>query len=383
MDKFVIKSGKRLRCGYTTGTCAAAATKASAAMLFNHQQLKSIAITVPNGDTLDLAIEDVMRADNKVACCIIKDAGDDPDVTDGLKIYAAVKRINEGIKIKGGIGVGRVTKPGLPCKIGEAAINPVPLKMIQKALEDISKEYDYHGGLEVEIYVPGGEEVAKKTFNGRLGIYGGISILGTTGIVEPMSETALIDTIKVEINSRKENGDEMLLLSPGNYGLDFLKDHLGVDINKAVKYSNFIGEAIDYAAYKEFEKILIVGHVGKLVKIAAGVMNTHSKIADCRNEVFAAHSALVGAKQAVIENIMNSTNTDEIHSILVEEKLNDSVYASILKKIVFNINYRLRNKAKVELIIFSNTSGVVMKTAGADDYIEQYRAIKRNEQDRL
>lgn len=373
MNKFIVKAGKKLRLGITTGTCAAAAAKACALMLLDTNKISEVKLTLPKGEDITLQVKDVSIIEDSVSCCTIKDAGDDPDVTDGIKIYSKVKRIKKGIIIEGGIGVGRVTSPGLPCKVGEAAINPIPLRMITEALQNVSKQYNYQGGFEVEIFVPEGEKVAKKTFNERLGIYGGISILGTTGIVEPMSETALIDTIKLEIGSRKENEQKILLLSPGNYGLDFTKDFLGLDINRAVKTSNFIGEALDYALYKGFNKILLIGHIGKLVKIAAGVMNTHSKIADCRNEIFAAHCALSGAAREVVENIMNSVNTVEIHRILVDGNLCDAVYESILKKILFNINYRLMNKVEVEIIIFSNENGILMKTKGADDFVAQLK----------
>lgn len=373
MNKFIVKAGKKLRLGITTGTCAAAAAKACALMLLDTNKISEVKLTLPKGEDITLQVKDVSIIEDTVSCCIIKDAGDDPDVTDGIKIYSKVKRIKKGIIIEGGIGVGRVTRPGLPRKVGEAAINPIPLKMITEALKNVSKQYNYQGGFEVEIFVPQGEKIAKKTFNERLGIYGGISILGTTGIVEPMSETALIDTIKLEIDSRKENAQKILLLSPGNYGLDFTKEFLGLDISRSVKISNFIGEALDYAMYKGFNKILLIGHIGKLVKIAAGVMNTHSKIADCRNEIFAAHCALSGATREVVENIMNSVNTVEIHRILVDGNLCDAVYESILKKILFNINYRLMNKVEVELIIFSNENGILMKTKGADDFVAQLK----------
>lgn len=373
MDKYIVKSGKKLRLGITTGTCAAAATKACALMLLNKKIISEVKLRLPKGEEITIEIKDVSIVDGTVCCCTIKDAGDDPDVTNGIRIYSKVRRIKKGVIIEGGIGVGIVTKPGLPCKVGEAAINPVPRRMIIEALQNVSEQFGYKGGFEVEIFVPEGEKTAKKTFNARLGIHGGISILGTTGIVEPMSEAALIDTIKLEIDSKKVNEEKILLLSPGNYGLDFMKDFLGLDINRAVKISNFVGEALDYAVYKGFDKILLIGHIGKLVKIAAGVMNTHSKVADCRNEIFAAHCALSGAKMGLIENIMNAINTDEIHKLMFDDKLSTVVYESIRKKIVFNLNYRLMNKAKVEFIIFSNESGILMKTEGADDFMAQLK----------
>lgn len=369
MNQFIIKSGKKLRRGYTTGTCAAGATKASAMMLFTREKVKNLHLMLPNGEDLCLEIHEITRVDDCMSCCIIKDAGDDPDVTNGIKVFSKVKKTSQGIIIGGGIGVGRVTKAGLSIGIGHAAINPGPLKMIEKELLAVAKLYSYTGGFEVEISVPGGEEIAQKTFNARMGIVGGISILGTTGIVDPMSETALIDTIKLEINSRKENGKKILFISPGNYGLEFSKNHLGLDIQQAVKCSNFIGEALDYAVYKGFKRILLVGHIGKLGKLAAGVMNTHSKISDGRQEIFAAHSALVGAKKEVIQKIMDSSTTDEIHEILEQEQISQQVYKSVLKKIVFHVGYRVMNKIQVELIIFSVAHGILMKTEQADEAI--------------
>jgi len=371
MNKYIIKSGKRLRFGYTTGTCAVAASKAAAIMLLKNNVINEVKVKLPNNEQLCLKVEDIVIEKNWVSCGIIKDAGDDPDVTHGIKIYSKVKFIEEGIILHGGIGVGKVTKKGLACKVGDYAINPTPRKMIKEALIDVAKDIGYKGGFDVEIFVPKGEEVAKKTFNQRLGIVGGISILGTTGIVEPMSEAALIDTIKLEIDSKIKNNHDILLLSPGNYGVEFLKNKYNLDINLAIKYSNYIGETLDYALYKGAKKVLIVGHVGKLVKIAAGVMNTHSKIADCRQEIFAAHCGLIGANSNVIKKIMDSVTTDEIHEILKENKLEEKVYSSILKKIVYNIDYRLGEKIDVQFIIFSNTNGVLMKTEKAENFINQ------------
>lgn len=374
MDDYVVKNGKKLKTGYTTGSCAAAAAKAAAMMLLGQQKLEQVMLTLPSGDHLMLELEEVLMQEEEVSCSVRKDAGDDPDVTHGLLIYAKVRKKQGDTVIDGGIGVGRVTKEGLACKIGEAAINPVPKKMIELSLREAAILYQYSGGFEVLIYVPGGEEVAKNTFNARLGILGGISILGTTGIVEPMSEAAIIDTIKLEMNSKRKY--DILFVTPGNYGLELAKAEFNLDIDLAVKCSNYIGEMLDYAGYLGFKKILLIGHVGKLVKLAAGVMNTHSKTADCRNEVFAAHTALTAADNQCIQAIMEAVTTDEIHNILAQKDLCVKVYQSIQNKILFHLNYRVKNKIQIEFIIFSNENGVLMQTEYATEFIKEIKELE-------
>lgn len=376
MNDYIIKAGKKLRKGFTTGSCAAAAAKACAIMLFEKKEIPDISLTLPGGEEIILKPEDILLNETTVSCCIVKDAGDDPDVTNGIRIYAKVEKVKANISIDGGIGVGRVTCAGLSCKIGEATINPGPRKMILNAMEEVSHLYKFEGGFNVEIFVPQGLEISKKTFNERLGIVGGISILGTTGIVEPMSEAALIDTIKLEMSTRKQNGQNILFISPGNYGVDYAREHLGIDVDSAVKISNYIGETLEHAVYMGFEKILFVGHIGKLVKVAAGVMNTHSKIADCRNEIFASHSALAGASKEMVENIMNAKTTDEIHSILMQHNISKMVYKSILGKIVSHLNYRVMNKIRIEVLVFSNENGVLMQTDNVVDFINELKEIR-------
>lgn len=282
---FVWKDQKQLRMGYTTGSCAAAAAKAAARMLFTGEEIRQVSLMTPKGIQLYLDVEDISCSQDRVSCAIRKDAGDDPDVTDQVLVYAEVSKIegNE-ILLNGGIGVGRVTRKGLEQKIGDAAINKVPRAMIREAVEGEKIRFGYSGGLSVIISIPAGVQLAKKTFNPRLGIEGGLSVLGTTGIVEPMSEKALTDTIFLEMKMLRENGNQYCYLVPGNYGSDFLRETLGYDGNLAVKCSNYIGESIDYAVRLGMEGVLLIGHVGKLIKVAAGVMNTHSRQADCRGK---------------------------------------------------------------------------------------------------
>ncbi len=372
-NEYVVRTGKKLRCGYTTGSCAAAATKAGAIMLLEKNKVEQVQLVLISGQKVEFQVKDILQSNKEVSCAVMKDAGDDPDITHGIKIYAKVMKIEEDIFIDGGIGVGRVMVDGLPCRKGEAAINPVPKQMICTALLETAKEYGYEGGFKVEIYVPEGVEIAKKTFNKRIGIENGISIIGTTGVVEPMSESAIIDTIKLHLRIKKQNGQKVCFIAPGNYGLEFAKMKLGLDIDSAVKCSNFIGEALDFSLYLEFEKLLLVGHIGKLVKLAGGVMNTHSKIADCRNEIFAAHCGLLGADSETIKDVMNAKTTNQIHGILVSKNLSKNVYKSILEKILFNLNYRVMDKMQIELVVFSDENGVLMKTQNAEKFINELK----------
>ncbi len=369
MNEFIVKEGRKLKCGFTTGSCAAAAAKACAVMLLGDETVEEVIIDTPKGVTLTLQVEDIVKQEGWISCSVKKDAGDDPDVTHGIKIYARVEKTATGISIDGGKGVGRVTKPGLSIGVGEAAINPVPRQMIEEGLLQTAGRYKYQGGFSVEISAEGGEEIAKKTFNPRLGIEGGISILGTSGIVEPMSEKALIDTIHVEINSKAAENCEVLLVSPGNYGRDFSLEKFGLDIEKGIKCSNFIGETIDYAVYKDIKNILLIGHAGKLCKIAGGIMNTHSRTADCRCEIFAAHAALAGASGVCIKSIMEAITTDQITEILQESGLMEQVYGSILNKIEYHLNQRAAFKARVEVVMFTGRNKGFFKTTGAHNFI--------------
>ena len=286
---FVWKDQKKLRMGYTTGSCAAAAAKAAARMLFLGEEIRQVSLMTPKGIRLYLDVEDILRTKDKVRCAIRKDAGDDPDVTDQILVYAEVSKTKgKQITLDGGVGVGRITRKGLEQPIGSPAINKVPQAMIRKELEALCQKQNYPGGLVVTISVPKGQEIAGKTFNPRLGIQGGISILGTSGIVERMSEAALIKSIQVEMRQKVENGAEYLLITPGNYGAAYVKEHMELPFEENIKCSNYVGETLDMAVDMGVRGILFVSHIGKFVKVAAGIMNTHSHSADGRMEVLAA-----------------------------------------------------------------------------------------------
>ncbi|MBQ9689946.1 MAG: cobalamin biosynthesis protein CbiD, partial [Candidatus Methanomethylophilaceae archaeon] len=298
-ESYVFVNNKKLKRGHTTGTCAAAATKAATEALLSGRPVGSVKIHTPKGITLDLPVEDMTIADDYVSCAVRKDGGDDIDATHGTLVYSKVSKCESGINIDGGVGVGRVTRKGLDQPVGNAAINRVPRSMIKEAVEDVRFGSDYKGGFDIMISVPEGMEIAKKTFNPRLGIEGGISILGTSGIVEPMSETALINTIKVEMNMRSQ-GNKVLLVVPGNYGKEFSQSLPGIDPEKAVKCSNFVGEMLDYACEINRD-IVLVANLGKIVKVAAGIMNTHSRNADARMEILAANAAMAGASMTTVQ----------------------------------------------------------------------------------
>lgn len=374
MEK-VIKKGKTLEKGYTTGTCAQAASKAAALYLFTGIKQDYVEVNIPAGKFLKIKIKSLERYDDYAECSVIKESGDDPDVTNGIEIKAAVYKGYDSLIIDGGKGIGRVTKPGLKVPVGEAAINPVPRKMIAYEMEKICLDFGYDKSFKVIIAAAGGEETAKKTFNEKLGIIGGISILGTTGIVEPMSEKALVDTIYLEIDSQIGQGRNNILLTPGNYGRNAALEKFGIDIEKGIKISNYIGDTLDYLLYKQPEKVLIIGHAGKLSKVAGGIMNTHSSYADCRHEIFASYAAMCGAEKQVIEEIFNAVSTDEIDSILMKYNLHEKVWDIIISRIMDNINRRLQNKIKCEVMVFTNKENTWKYSSNALEFIKYFKDI--------
>ena len=362
--------GKKLICGYTTGSCAAAAAGAAAQFLLSGKKPDAVKLEVPSGDTLLLNITDAGIFESSAQCAVIKDGGDDPDVTSGLKIFADVSRIESGISIIGGEGVGIVTKPGLDRPVGDYAINTVPRKMIEKAVLNAAEKYGYGGGFLIKIFVPGGEETAKKTFNPKMGIEGGISIIGTTGIVEPMSERAVVETIRVGANMRKSSGDRVLVLSVGNYSESFLHENYPSLSEKCVMCSNFIGEAFDIGAAMGFDGIILIGHIGKLVKLGSGIMNTHSSYADGRMETLMACAALAGADSDIIKRLDSCITADAALDILRETNVFEKTLKILTDRIERYIDMRVRGSVNTGAVIFSFKNGLLLKTDNADKLIE-------------
>ena len=372
MESYIEKDGKKLRYGYTTGSCAAAAAKAAAWMLLTGQRKKTISLITPKGVPLTLAVEDISMEPNRVSCAIRKDSGDDPDVTNGTLVYAEVTaKEAPGIAIDGGFGVGRVTKKGLDQSVGSAAINSVPRQMIRENLEEILAITDQNCGLSVVISVPEGERLAKQTFNPRLGIVGGISILGTTGIVEPMSEKALVDTIRVELNQRKANGDDYVLLTPGNYGSDFIRAGLGLNPEQAVLSSYFIGQTLDMCRELGFRGALLVGHIGKLVKLGGGMMNTHSKYGDCRMEILAAHAGVAGLAPEKIGELLQCVACDDALRIIRDAGCFEKTMTGLTERILFHLRHRAGEDMEVGTILFSKEYGLLAQSENAMELIEK------------
>jgi cobalt-precorrin-5B (C1)-methyltransferase len=379
LERYVYKNQKKMRCGYTTGTCACAAAKAAAYMLLSGREVKEIKVITPMGVSLTLPVIDIDIKKDKVICAIKKDSGDDPDVTDGIMIYAQVAYAKDDIMstintdrviVDGGIGVGRVTREGLKCAVGEAAINPVPLKMIKEAVAEAAESYSYEGSLKVIISAPKGVDIAKKTFNPNLGITGGISILGTTGIVEPMSEQALIDTIKTEINMHKAQGEKVFLVAPGNYGQDFLLNTLNIELKRSIKCSNYIGDTIDMVCDSGAKAMLLVGHIGKLVKLGAGIMNTHSKVADGRMEVMSACAIRAGADADTAGKILDCITTEAALEILKKSDILEKTMYQLMLRIEDVLQRRSGGKIVIGAIVFSNEYGILGKTPAADKLLE-------------
>ena len=371
-------NNKRMRRGHTTGTCAAAASKAAAEAVLSGRPVDMVTIATPKGITLELPVEDLSFDSNHARCAVRKDGGDDIDATHGTLVYSDVTLTESGIDIDGGKGVGRVTRRGLDQPPGNAAINRVPRAMIREALEDVASSFSYGGGFSAVISVPEGEEIAGKTFNPRLGIVGGISILGTSGIVEPMSETALIDTVKTEMNLRAAEGNRVLLVVPGNYGKDFSDNIPGIDADFAVKCSNFVGEMLDHACELGVD-VVLVSNLGKMVKLAAGIMNTHSRNADARMEVLAANAAVAGASMETVLKIMECISTDDALEVLDAEGLIPKVCEVMMPKIEYHMNHRTGGAIRTSAVMFSSVYGLLGKTSLADGMLDEVREeIRRN-----
>ena len=372
-----IRSGRRLlRCGYTTGTCAALGAAGAARLLLTGRVPESVGLRTPKGIVVEVAPRFCRATADGAECAIVKDGGDDVDATTGLPVIATVTLCPDAprtVTINGGAGVGRVTKPGLDQPVGAAAINHVPRQMITEALLREADAVGYGGGFAVVISIDGGAEAARRTFNPHIGVDGGLSVLGTSGIVEPMSQQALLDTLQLEIHQAALKS-RRLILAPGNYGLDYLASHLP-ELREIpiVKISNFVGEALDMAAAEQFGELLLVGHVGKLVKLAGGIMNTHSKQADCRTELFCAHAAICGADAATCRALLDAATTDACLDILVEAGLKAPVMASLLDAVQAHLDRRAAGAFEVGAVLFSNQAGPLGQTKTADALLKKWR----------
>ena len=364
---------KERRFGFTTGSCAAAASKAAAYMLLSGRIIDSIGIETPAGVNFIAKLNDIVRDEESVSVSVIKDGGDDPDVTSGCHIVSRVSLLKEKeIKILGGEGIGIVTREGLDQPVGEYAINSVPREMIKKELSEVAELFDHEGGFSVTLSVPEGVEIAKKTFNERLGIEGGISIIGTSGIVEPMSKKALLDTITLEMKQKRLFSD-IILVSPGNIGREAMKKEYGVDIDSFVKCSNFIGETVDMAVELSYKGFLLAGHIGKLIKVSGGIMNTHSREADSRLEILSSLTLLSGGDEMLSRKILSCTNTEEA-LLLISETSKDldllkKTGELIAERISYYLSKRAENALEVGCIVYSANLGIIARSDNAKELL--------------
>lgn len=394
MEEYVIKNQKKLRLGITTGTCSAAAAQAAAMQLLLGVESHAVTLRTPKGMTVSVPVY-LLEADSKKASYkVVKDSGDDPDVTNGTDVCVTVEYVKQRVReqtdgsqdsscaftsesfpyltLDGGIGIGRVTKEGLEQAVGQAAINRVPRQMIFDAVADVCEKANVCEPLHITVWMPEGETLAKRTFNPKLGIEGGLSVLGTSGILEPMSEQAIVATIETEIRQLHAVGEEKILVTPGNYGQAYASEYLGLDLAKSVKSSNYIGDTIDLAISYGMKDFLLVGNVGKLVKLAAGIFNTHSKVADGRGEIFAVHAAMAGAGANVVQEIYNCINTDRMLDVLEREGLREVVMQSILAAIEKHVDGRIGDAMRFGVIVFSEKYGYLGQTSDAERELNKW-----------
>ena len=294
--------------GYTTGSCAAGAAKVACLLLRGDSLPEQVEIPLPNSGRLNMPIEGGESNDLIAKASILKNGGDDADITHGLEIRAVVRQLSpQGIvHIRGGQGVGTVTKKGLAMEVGESAINPVPRKMILEAVREVLPKEE----LEIIIEVPGGEDAAMRTLNPRLGIVGGISILGTSGIVRPMSEEAFKTSILPELDQAVAYGHKTIVLTPGHYGYRVATERFKIPTEAVIQMSNFVGFLLEEAAYRGIEQVILLGHIGKLIKVSGGIFHTHNRVADARNEILLAHGALAGIKIDTLARLAEFPTTE-------------------------------------------------------------------------
>ena len=387
-EHYIYTGTTRLRCGYTTGSCAALAAKAACEMLLSRKTVGRVSIVTPGGLPVETDVVDVCIGEGCAQCAVRKDAGDDADVTDGVLVYALVEHAGPGtgaagskgvpareseVSVDGGVGVGRVTLPGLEQPVGAAAINATPRAMITSAVREVCAAHGFSGNIAVTISVPEGVALAEKTFNPHLGIEDGISILGTTGIVEPRSLAALRDSIELEIRQHAAMGRRGVVLTPGNYGGQFISGHFHLNGAPVVFISNFVGDAIDCCVREGFTNVLLVGHIGKLCKLAGGIMNTHSHTADCRTELFCTHAALCGADRKVCTALYNAATTDACLEILDTAGLRKPVLQSLLAAIQLHLDRRAGGAFRVGAVLFSNQHGPLGQTETAARLLNEWK----------
>ena len=369
-DAPVWHNGKALHKGYTTGSCATAAAKVAALMVLRQHIIHQVSIVTPSGVTLRLNVESPHIEGQQGIAAIRKDGGDDVDATHGMLIFARVT-LNDGgeIVLSGGEGVGTVTRKGIGLPVGSAAINRTPRQTIEAAVREVIGP---SRGADVEIFAPEGEERAQKTYNSRLGILGGISIIGTTGIVTPMSEESWKRSLSLELEIKREAGLERVVLVPGNHGERFVREQMGLSSDIVVTMSNFVGYMIEEAVRLGYRQIVLIGHPGKLVKIAAGIFHTHSHIADARMETLVAHLALLGAPYELLQKVSECDTTEAAMEHIDAAgfgHLYDHLAQRICQRVMQNLRFT-KNPPQCDAIMFSFDNHILGTNRSFQDIVE-------------
>ena len=378
LRQYITKGGRTMRCGYTTGSCAAGAAQAATRMLLTGAPVETAELDTPKGIRLTLEILDAEIGEGCASCAVQKDSGDDPDITNGILVYARAERIASGVEIDGGRGVGRVTRAGLDQPVGAAAINATPRRMIREQVEAVCAECGYAGGIRIVISIPDGEALAEKTFNPRIGIVGGISVIGTTGIVEPMSNAALVDTIRLELGVRSAAGASGVLLCPGNYGETFAREALGLSLEGQVSTGNFIGDAVEAAVNCGFRRILLVGHIGKLAKLGIGAYNTHSAYGDGRMETLIACTLECGGSLELLRTLLNCVTTDAALEALTEFGLLSRTMDVLGRRIQACLERWVPVGTEIGFICFTNAEphrGILAQSPNAERLAAEWRTM--------
>ncbi len=359
-------SNRELREGYSTGSCAAAAAKAAAIRALGRPCPASAEITTPEERRFTLPVIDCEDG----GCGVIKDAGDDPDSTDGILIKAAVEILPEpgAVSFIAGEGVGTVTLPGRKVPAGEPAINPVPRAMIERAVREVIGAR----GARVTISAPAGKEVAKRTFNPRLGIVGGISILGTSGRVKPMNEASLLESLTLELNTHAAEGREAIAVAFAGTGEEALRKAYGIRNRAVVQCGNYIGHLLDESARLGLRRLLIGGHPGKLLKVSAGSFNTHNRTGGGAKEALCAQAAIAGATAGTVKALYECPTTEEAMRLVREEGL-DFLWERLARVTGKRCEERAFGEITAAVAFIDNGGNILGATDNAPAFAEEIR----------
>lgn len=347
------ESKEKLRTGFTTGTASAASSKAAILAIINQKKIESVEVTLPKGNSIPIKIHSCEFSDSRAKCSVIKDAGDDPDVTHGAEIVvelSLIPNVNQ-IEIDGGEGVGVVTKPGLGLEINKAAINPTPKKMIIDNVNEVAKDVLVKNGIKIIIYVPKGKELALKTDNPRLGIVGGISILGTSGIVIPYSTASFAAAVRQNLDVSLAMGNDIVVLSTGGRSEEFARKIVDLPEHSFVQMGDFAGYTIQQCAKKKIKKAYVVGFIGKLAKMAAGVKQTHVKGSKVDMNLLAEIAEKCNADSQTIEQIRKANTARHVQDIVMEHKV-EGFFDKVCGLVYKHMRNHSEEKVPIDVILF-------------------------------